>query len=452
MKTDRRAFLIGSAALAMMPDRLWAAEQGLPEYYADYLADLRKRIERSGRTAADAFWFVTDLHVPSNRRQSGPLLAHLVRTMPVTRVVSGGDLCEAFGEQASVDGTIGRWRNEWVRPIEAAGGEVYAAKGNHDFTIRKSPTADEGFTYPAARAREILTDTRAMRKAVYDSEDPAACYCYVDNVRAKIRYVIADTTDAIDPSRSYWAVKSSLGDRQLQWHAEHSFAGLADGWSVVVIHHIPIATVVGTGGEARHYADFRRLLEAYQNRETVTLRGKKHDYSAARGRILLDLTGHHHTERATYQRGVLHVTNPCDAAYADYRFGGLATGEVPEKTRGTVYEQTFDCVHLDPSRNEVRFTRVGGGTDRIYHLDPLVLKAGVQIVLPGVGASGAIDGDWAEQSRHPTRKYTTLYKFRSTYVTADEAGRLTAVKAGESIAWRCPPEGPREFWPVIVRG
>ena len=446
-KLTRREFAVGCAAFATL--RGWSGEDsGIRQYYHEYLRGIRKRVAAAAKGAAQSFWFVTDMHIPSNAKQSGCLLADLVRTTSVSRVVSGGDLCEAFGGKPSVDQTIAEWRDLWVRPIEAAGGELLVAKGNHDFTIKTSPQVDDGFTCDGREARQILMDTVACHRVVTNEMDPEACYYYADDARAKVRTIVADTTDSIDPSKKFWAVRYGVGETQLRWLAEKAFSGIPDGWSLVVVHHIPISRVVGNEELDATFAPLRDLIEAYQNRERVVLFGRTYDFSYAKGRILLDLTGHCHTERSIYRRGILHVTQPCDAAYEDYKFASLGGGGLPTKERGTVYEQTFDCVHLDPEHDQVRFTRFGGGSDRIYRLKPLRL-------LPGKKSDdrydGIVDCDFAAVRHHPTRKYTELYDFRSTYSKIVD-GRILALKPGVSLAWRNRADGVREYVPVEVYG
>jgi hypothetical protein len=88
-------------------------------------------------------------------------------------VLCGGDHVEAFGGKDSIDRTIVDYKEKWVRTIERAGGEFLPAKGNHDFTIRKSMQVKEGFTYSNREARDILMDTDAVRKrAVVNPDDP----------------------------------------------------------------------------------------------------------------------------------------------------------------------------------------------------------------------------------------------------------------------------------------
>ncbi len=70
----------------------------------------------------------------------------------------------------------------------------------------------------------------------------------------------------------------------------------------------------------------------------------------------------------TFQNGIWHVTNPCDAAYKDYINRSKPwCPNLPAKNGGTIYEQTFDAVQIDTARSLIHFTRVGGGGNRTLH-------------------------------------------------------------------------------------
>ena len=96
---DRREFLkagLAVSAVSIADWRIFAAEEGFPAYYGEHLAKVAARVGALSGYCADGFWFITDLHTPANKLKSGPLLTRLVRTTPIRKVLSGGDLPEAF--------------------------------------------------------------------------------------------------------------------------------------------------------------------------------------------------------------------------------------------------------------------------------------------------------------------------------------------------------------------
>lgn len=450
-------------ALAAMADD---AAAPLGAYWNAHLDEVARKVDALSATTADAFWFITDLHVSANKMQSGKAIARLTRRTKVAKTLCGGDMPEAFASQfksdkAGVDFAVDAYRLFWVDPIERAGGLVYTAKGNHDFTIRHDPTSADGHTYSGVEARKAVMCSQASRSVVTNPDDPEACYYYFDNPDAKIRYVVADTTDSIDPRRKFWAVVYGMHSKQLLWLAEKAFATIPAGWSAVVMHHIPLTGCVAYENEARLFAPFRELMEAYQNRGRTTLCGRAFDFADAKGRILLDITGHYHAERQTFQKGVLHVTEPCDAAYGDYVNGSRPwCGELPQKKAGTVHEQTFDAVHLDPARDLVHFTRVGGGQDRAIHLKPIVVKAGTtraftESMLSGALLSGPVrwgcyDADRVVKTPNPRNKYSPFVGYANDLATISPDGVLTARRPGEIMVLAMDAKLNKEIFPVTV--
>jgi len=465
----RRSFLsslgVFAAASAMSrPVRAIAAvadNAPLPGYWLPHVEAVAGKVRALARKTVDGFWFITDLHITANRRQSGKALVALASRTPIGKVLCGGDLPEAFAakfktDKAGVDYAVDLYRTVWTDPVEASGMMMYTAKGNHDFTIKHDAQTSAGFTYSGVDARKIIMGSKGCAAAVTNADDPEACYYYFDNADAHIRYIVADTTDSITDSRPYWAVVSGMHDAQLLWLAEHAFATIPAGWSAVVAHHIPVWGAVGSEGEAKLYAPFRLLMEAYQNRGTWTRAGRTFDFSGAQGRIFLDITGHHHAERQTYHNGILHVTEPCDAAYGDYIIGSAPwCGELPRKQGGTIYEQTFDAVQLDPANGLVYFTRVGGGQDRVIHAKPLTVAAGGTLkidarMLSGPLTWGCHDADRVTYAPNPKNRYVPLVSYHNDVATIAPDGTLTAKKPGEAMVLAMDARLDKEIFPVVV--
>ena len=443
--------------------------RGVPGYWREPLGRAAARIRDLSSRCDDAFFFITDLHVPANRRQSGRLLAALVAGTGVRKVFCNGDMPEAFGGRESIDRTIADYRCLWVAEVERAGGDFYAAKGNHDFTIRDSMQSTNGFTCSGSEARDILMDTAAIREnAVTNPDDPEACYYYVDFPESRIRWIVADTTDSIRADRAWWAVKYGMHETQLRWLAENALATIPDGWAALVLNHIPVATVVNTEWDdvPALMAPWRNLLEAYQNRGRAAVGDREYDFSGARGTILCNLTGHEHCERQTFQNGLWHITQPSDAAYnADFRYGSAPWGpDFPDKKEGTPYEQTFDCVHVDLANRALHFTRIGGGSDRTFHLEPITVRVGETADLNALASNlstfqpfnlstfqhrwACYDADRVAVSPHPDNKWQKRIRYFNDVAEVSPDGVLTAKKPGEAVVLATAPDGTREFFAV----
>ncbi len=471
MMIERRDFLYGlsvftvAGALGPAMRALAAAadDAALPlgDYWRPHLAAVSEKVRSIAAKTVDGFWFITDPHVTSNRRQSGKAIAALTSMTPIRKTICGGDLVEAFAakyrtDKAGVDIAVDYYRLFWTDPIESSGQHVYTVKGNHDFTIKHDANTPTGHTYSAEDAKRVLMSSKGCSNVITNTADPTACYYYFDNAAAKIRYVCVDTTDSINPKAAFWAVRSGIGSTQLAWLADQAISTIPAGWSAVIVHHIPITGCVGTAGERKLYKDFRELLEAYQNRGKITICGKAYDFTQAKGRILLDITGHRHAERQTFQKGILHVTEPCDAAYGDYIVGSKPwCGDLPRKNAGTVAEQTFDAVQLDPANDLVYFTRVGGGQDRVIHTKPLVAKVGGTLKfsaphLNGTLTWGCYDADRVIFKPNPRNKYTSLISYANDLATISTDGTLTASKAGEVMVVAMDEHLNKEIFPVRI--
>ena len=464
----RRAF-IGSgtvaAVAAFLPRRGVGGESScVAAYYEPYLTEVSRRIRAHSSSCDTGFFFVTDQHVKSNCGQSGRLVAELIRRTGIVRVFSGGDLVEAFGEgyptdKAAVDFAIDGYRRKWVSPIRAAGGRLYSAKGNHDFTVRHSMDSDEpvrGYTMGGAAARDLIVGEWTERDIVSHSNDPCACYYYHDDVGAKIRFVVLDTTDSEDSGDVAWGVRYGVHDRQLAWLAEVALGSLPSDYDLVVMHHIPLTGVVGNERETSIFANLRDVLEAYQNRGRMTIAGRTYDFARATGRILVDLTGHHHSERQTFQNGILHVTEPCDAAYEDYIVGSMPwCGALPKKVRGTIAEQTFDVVQISRDRRLLHFTRVGGGQGRTIHCTAKKLKVGETLklepeVLSGKVSFACYDGDSVTRLPNPKNRWNKLVAYKSDFATIASDGTLTAKAPGPVMVVLRTEGLEKELYPLII--
>ena len=427
----------------------------MPETHALDIARVASRVRRLSESCPIGFWFLTDLHVPSNHGESAPLLARLFDETGLRTVVCGGDIPEAFGDRASLDDSIARYRRDWVDAIERAGGAFLPVHGNHDFAIRAAADVDDGYTYPAAETRAIMLDTAAVRTRAV--ADPESCAYYADFPDAHARLIVVDTTDSVTTDRPYWGLVDGAGEAQLLWLAEHALADIPEDWGVIVTSHIPIAGVGAGEADRVNFAPLAALLAAYQTRGRATVSGHDIDFSNAQGRILLAISGHHHGELQSCVAGIWHVTEPCDAAYLDYINRSKPwCDDLPVKKAGTWAGQTFDAVQIDPARGLAHFTRVGGGSDRTLHLVPRVMSVGESVALADAALPdgpvrwGAYDGDHATARPNPARKYDYFTDYTSCVGSITADGVFTAREPGEAVAVATASDGSRAYWPIVA--
>lgn len=464
---SRREFIKGFAAFAAAMSGYEAFAKfdlppAVPAYYDAYLAERIATINRRRMEGCAAgFFFVTDLHILSNRKLSGLLLARLVKETGLRRVICGGDLPVAFGTPAELDEiATDLWPRCWKKPLDEAGAQLFQVKGNHDFHITENAKRKEhvGLQYSAEETAKIIMSASGNAAAVTERENPAACYCYADDADEKVRYVFADTSDAPCARQALCGVKGGhvqMSDRQLKWLAGKALGTVPAGYVVIVVQHVPLAPAVATAGIPPSLKVFRDLLEAYQAKKSAVLAGETFDFaSRVGGDIVVNLTGHHHSDRQSNFGGILHLSESCDAGYNDYWRRTPFSGMLPRKAAKTVHEQTFDCVQVDVRRGLLQVTRIGGGQDRAYHLKPIRVKAGGTATLACTVLKEATD--WkafdCDRAKADSKAQTpeTYWTFFNDHGTVSTAGVFTAAKPGPAMAVALDQSLNKEFFRLEV--
>ena len=424
--TSRREFLAGFAAFAAM--RSLPADAATREYYVKYLDAITRKIETNAerKGARGGFFFYADSHVLSNHGQSGFVMADLVGRTGIGRVFGGGDYsvlhCKDDPKEA-MERILKLHRECWRDPVEAAGGSFYAAKGNHDLIVfRKDSEKKSGFGYSSRHAREILMDTAAVRRAASNPDDGHGVYFYTDDLSAQVRYIVADTSDGVresdcDPKGLWLGIK--MRQIQLDWLRDKAFGTMPEGWRAVVMQHVPLAAVtIGRDEYIERFTPFRELMEK----------------EAARGRMLADLSGHHHCDRFTHWRGLLHISLSCDCHYRDAELLTPFCGTMAGKKKGTTNEQAFDC--FQPCGDLLFATRIGQGTDRVFHVKPLEMKTGDRLRLEAKELEGPLswtvfDADAFTEIKGPGLMGDQRCQFTRSYASVSEKGEVSALRPGD---------------------
>ncbi|MGI5867874.1 MAG: hypothetical protein ACOX9C_00310 [Kiritimatiellia bacterium] len=230
-----------------------------------------------------------------------------------------------------------------------------------------------------------------------------------------------------------------------------------DGHAIVVMQHVPVIDVAGNSTSQRMYRPLRLLLEAYQSREVFETEGFSCDFSDARGWIVCNITGHHHGETQAWCKGVLHLSEPCDASYLDYRYRSAFCGQLPEKKEGTFYEQTFGIVQFNPKNRRVHVTRVGGGQDRALHVDAVETAPGRSVQLKPVELKDVADwvfydGDYVKPLPNPDSRWNPLWECRHNFGSVDSNGVFTAGdRPGRSIVMARDARLNKEVFFIWIR-
>ena len=389
---SRKNFLIGLGSALAVRNAAFAGSPKLGRYYAPYLDGIARKVaDNAAKGAKNGFMFFTDPHVTRNFGQSGFIMADLVKRTGIRRVIGGGDYMPAFCESPDenpkdcVDAAYAMMTSRWRDPIEAAGGLFFTAKGNHDIYVWGDAKRSRGFKYASATARKMMMDMKACGSVTVNPEEKHGVYFYCDDGLQKTRYIVADTSDGVlakdDSSGRGGGYGNSMRPAQLKWMGEVAFGTVPAGYSVVVVHHIPLTPFTGNAKEIKAYSDFLNILEAYQSHgKAKTAKAGEFDFSSRKGGdILFDIAGHTHSDRFAFHNGILHITEICDARNTEAMFRTPFSGKLFDiknagARKGTVKEQGFDVVNF--GGGSVRTTRIGIGQDRVFRLKTVTLKAG----------------------------------------------------------------------------
>lgn len=338
-------------------------------YFANnYLQNKIKQInDNNSFINGVSFYFATDCHFYSNAGKSAQLINYIQSKTGIELTLNGGDMVRAYGTEVDIKKDAEAW-NEWQANASRT---VLAVPGNHDFTIKKSESELVGYTLSDAHRYNILTRPLETYANV-TLAGPGKNYWYADNKVQKTRYIGLDIYEMRGgTSRKGWEDNNGSKTAQLKWLANEALA-VADGWRIIIIQHSPIDNKLdGYIPQAKPVWD---ILAAYQNRRITNVTNEVDDktpfsvdFSNAKGRIILNLSGHWHHDADAYTDGILSVNTFCDAIYND------DPNYTQKRVKGTINEQAFDVVSIDYDTETIKCVRIGAGAleQRNYNFDCL---------------------------------------------------------------------------------
>ena len=328
---------------------------GIPTYYKEHLnskIDEINALEQNIGVNGDTVGFITDIHVPSNSMNSPYLLKEIYNKTNLSMVFDGGD--SAFGS-SSVINTKELAISELYESINsfnvALNNRIIRNVGNHDNNgygayyqeqVRIEPNELFGILFK-----------RQTDKVVYDENNPYGNYCYYDNEKQKIRYIILSTEETGE--------KKGFSVACTEWLVNKAFVFPTSGWSVAIFTHQPIK-------DNNNYYRHREMFKALNNGTTFNW---EDTYGTAVYNIHADFTGnkqanvlfvacgHMHQDGIGIDNNVVYFQTTCDAHYNDdYSQLGY------RRDAGTVYEQAFDIICINKQTKHIDLVRVGAGNNR----------------------------------------------------------------------------------------
>ena len=318
-----------------------------PKFFEAHIQDVIDRYNAARALVKNAasFVFITDVHIHLNGRASVPLILRIGESTDVKTVVCGGDHCWAFGSKAQCVADFAD-SLQYMDPIRD-NMMLYHVRGNHDATVRSSWELDTGYTMPYDQVQKLFSDhgTKA------DFYEPGKLYGYVDDAKAKVRFVILDTTEHQLGEDAAWGVQYGMSKEQLAWLCDRALRLPGKEWAVIVFGHVPCVQEL-TGSHAE-YANLRLVLETFKNKGTCEFG----DFTNADGELIAYICGHNHHDGAATVNGLLHISTGCDSYCKD---DGIS------RDVGKAENTLFDLFLVDKDERSIQVFRVGAGQDRAF--------------------------------------------------------------------------------------
>lgn len=361
------------------------AKWDMKAIWKTYLEEMIPKVQAKKDLASacgESFVFLTDPHIKSNAMCSAPAVKKVMEDADIELFFMGGDFLNAH---ATKEDALDRFKL-WSKEMSFA--TVYCVRGNHDNNNNNATTypntavhvsddelcqlvfpqllgADgktcketipqestsvpgllpaDGYQQPAA-AMEVIGETSTIRtiNAAREESLPAQgvelafekrelCYV-VDNNEAQVRHIILDS-GAPDAS--------VVSDKQLLW-MQRRILELEDDWTVLVfVHQFFCVNRFDMSGQ-----QIMRALDAVYDSSAAVIAGV--------------ISGHSHRDLAYRSpKGYVAICSACDA------YKAVSNADIAVQRKTGVVRQAFDVVHLNTSKRELYFQRIGFGSDRVF--------------------------------------------------------------------------------------
>ncbi|PWF24335.1 hypothetical protein DF212_00265 [Lactobacillus johnsonii] len=331
----------------------------LPDYYfsQNYLQEKVNVINRKNDYINGvSFYWLTDLHLTRNAKQSPKLLNYLQAHTGINTTFCGGDLPPAYGQEYDILRAAQVYESDFTHATD----NFFAVRGNHDFTIKQSSSENVGTTKSNAWTYNFLQRQNEKKLNLNLGKE----YWYYDNPVQKVRYIGLDTTPTSDTSRP-WGVIPTPDIDQAKWLI-NTLNELPKDYKVIVFSHIPLSLKLKYSDPNNKY--LCDIISAFANHRSVDVAvgdtKLSVDFSTSSGKFIAAFSGHTHLDEDIVDDNVLHINTSCDAMYND------DPNYTTKRTQGTTNEQCFDAVSVNFDTNTITCVRIGAGAEesRFYSI------------------------------------------------------------------------------------
>lgn len=391
----------------------------LPAHYKEYLDTKASEIAALKKHEADGFFFWTDTHYPDNAGSTASVLEYLQEKTGPHKLFCGGDVAQ---NADSLKDGIDANSSSWLQSCKH--GLLFPIRGNHDFTSSTSLKVSSPETMSNLEVYRYLSWFTSPYALTDETAAVSNYYC-VDNRKAKIRYIIFDSTDSIKDAR----VECGVSERQQKWFADIS-SGVPEGWSIFILSHMPFA---------KDHTDRLSLLKV----------GNLISDLAKDRNVLMALCGHRHSD---VESGISSVFQVITAADCLVDMGKIQTPysiKPQKKSAGSVYEQTIDYVSISKDHARVIMKRIGYGHDRIFNVIPVTGQVGEKIrlksVLEGPVSWFAYDAEGNEVVPAGDG-WNRIFKTSHVNASITTGGLVTMLSSAPSIVVASDSHGAKEYF------
>lgn len=307
----------------------------------------------NGITNGVNFVFITDPHFPTNDLLSKPMMQHVLEHTSAPFVLCGGDFPGAYGTKDDVLDSV----KEVIDYQNSIGKDrFFSVQANHDFTIKKSPDENTGWTASNALVYDTLI---RPNEAYLPSIQAGKEYYYIDIPAQKTRIFMLNSMDGnpLAENTNAWGTQFVISQDQADWLVEK--AKEKDGWKFIFICHVPCDSNLDSYLPNEEF--FHRVAAAINGKQKLSYHdtgiNEDADFTGTTNQVVTILAGHSHVDQSSYRDGVLSITTTSDARYSD---GGWA------RKPQSYTSPAFDVVSIDYDKGTVNTTRIGGGQDRVF--------------------------------------------------------------------------------------
>ena len=295
----------------------------IPSYWKTYLDEKIAEINVKGDlygANADSFIFITDQHLDGSSDLGAAIINYICENTSINKVIFGGD---TLADGVNGNELLREYREQFNNDLMVMG-----MRGNHD---------------PVANTTENSFYNIMIRPLIDKANVTDELYYSYDNNAQKIRYIVTDSVASKE--------NNLTSDEQIAWMQEQILE-LESDWTAVIFHH---GLWEGTS------ANTQTLTKSKDGEKIIA--AVDAIYDEAECNIAGIYSGH--THRDYYElssKGYALISTATDCEVSKHSAADINN---PTRTPGTITEQTFDIVFVNPTTSNFETIRIGAGDDRV---------------------------------------------------------------------------------------